>query len=200
MDLGFNSRVQLPDARYDVQTEDRGSEHPFIDTLVLSKGRVVYHRSASYQDLLDTGAPDPLALRERVERQHAETLEALRNGTLAMEAAVPGKEGAIEVRLENPQTWLAAGRASIEVQVRSCSSGQPVEAAEVEVSIEGAAEGPSKVSARTDVEGRASLRFSLPQLTPSTDAALLIQAHASGAHDQLRYHLKAKPQNPKPGH
>jgi len=200
MDLGFNSRVQLPDARYDVQTEDRGSEHPFIDTLVLSKGRVVYHRSASYQDLVDAGTPDPAALRARVERQHAETLEALRNGTLAMEPATPANVGAIDVRLENPQSWLAAGKVSIEVQVRSSSSGQPVEAAEVEVSIEGAAEGPSKFSARTDAEGHASFHFPLPHLTPSTDAALVIQARASGAQNQLRYHLRAKPRNPKPEH
>jgi hypothetical protein len=200
MDLGFNSRVQLPDARYDVQTEDRGSEHPFIDTLVLSKGRVVYRRSASYQDLLDSGMPDPTSLRARVERQHAETLEALRNGTLAIETAMPANAGAIEVRLENPESWLAAGKASIEVLVRSSSSGQPVEAAEVEVSIEGAEEGPSKFSARTDAAGHASFHFPLPQLTPSADAALLIQARTSGAQNQLRYHLKAKPVNPKPEH
>ncbi len=56
MKFGFNSKTQVGPDLYDVQTEDRGVSHPFIDTLVLIKGRVVYRHSTSYEDLAASGA------------------------------------------------------------------------------------------------------------------------------------------------
>ena len=84
MSLGFNSKVQVGERFCDVQTEDRGLRHPFIDTLVLCQGQVLHRRSTSYSDLLASGAPDQEALRLRVERQHQEVLKALRDGALKL--------------------------------------------------------------------------------------------------------------------
>src|SRR5438309_5438032 len=106
MKYGFNSKVQIGSETYDVQTEDRGATHPFIDTLVLIQGRVVYRHSTSYEDLAASGALDQAILRARVEKQHREILEALRAG-----GSLPGKSGAAEERgprPQAPQRWLLA--------------------------------------------------------------------------------------------
>src|ERR1700732_4390095 len=76
MKFGFNSKTQVGPDLYDVQTEDRGVSHPFIDTLVLIRGRVVYRHSTSYEDLAANGALDQAILRARVEKQHREIVEA----------------------------------------------------------------------------------------------------------------------------
>jgi len=43
--LGFNSNRRVGDAVYQIQTEDRGPDHPFIDTIVCVQGRVLHRRS-----------------------------------------------------------------------------------------------------------------------------------------------------------
>src|ERR1700674_5349421 len=118
MKLGFNSNFRLRDTIYHVQTEDRGSEHPYIDTVVLSQGQVLHRRSTSYQDLLAGGAADPATLRARVEQQHQDILDGLQAGSLALQSPAPGQSGAIEVKVHNVQ-WLAAGRALLELEVCS---------------------------------------------------------------------------------
>src|SRR4029077_19550485 len=105
MKFGFNSRAQVGPDLYDVQTEDRGAAHPFIDTLVLIRGRVVYRHSTSYEDLAAAGAMDQAILRARVEKQHREIIEALRAGALSLEKAPSKKEG-IAVKLLNSGSWL----------------------------------------------------------------------------------------------
>lgn len=100
MKFGFNSRVQIGSDFYDVQTEDRGAAHPFIDTLVLIRGRVAYRHSTSYEDLAATGALDQAILRARVEKQHREILDALRAGALSLEKAAPAKQPGSPTRAE----------------------------------------------------------------------------------------------------
>src|ERR1700751_5695483 len=106
MKFGFNSKTQVGPEIYDVQTEDRGVSHPFIDTLVLSKGRVVYRHSTSYEDLAASGALDQAILRARVEKQHREILEALRAGAISPDKTAPPKKESLAVKLLNAGSWL----------------------------------------------------------------------------------------------
>jgi len=190
MSHGFNSNLQCGDAVYHVQTEARDVPHPVIDTVVLSHGRVLHRRSTSYEDLLAQGVADASVLRVRVEHQHRDVLEALQSGFLPLEA-LPHDVG-IEVKLRNADSWLAAGQASLEVEVCSRSNGPPVADAEVAVSVEGAAGAPAIWIAQTDVNGRARVRFSMPPLADPAAAALVIRARTQKGQDQLRYRLKAK--------
>src|SRR4029077_9667120 len=112
MKFGFNSQAHVGADVYDVQTEDRGAAHPFIDTLVLMRGRVVYRHSTSYEDLAASGALDQAILRARVEKQHREILEALLGGGLSPEKATAGKQEGIAVKLLNAGSWLESGRVS----------------------------------------------------------------------------------------
>lgn len=196
MPLGFNSNVQLSRARYHVQTEDRGKEHPFIDTVVLLQGRVLHRRSTSYEDLLAGGAADPAALRARVEQQHREILQALRSGSLPLNEP-PAADGAIEVRLRNPASWLVAGKASLDIEVCARGDARPIAGAEVRVRIEGMTGKPLRLTAQTDRQGRARVQFPLPQAAKPTSAVLVIQVHTERGGRQLRFRLRPR-QDPAP--
>lgn len=191
MNLGFNSKVQLGRDFYDVQTEDRSASH-LIDTVVLNRGRVVYRHSTSYEDLAATGVTDQAILRARVEKQHRDILEALREGVLSLEKLAPPKDGEIAVKLLNARSWLDAGRVWLDIAVLSKDAGQPVTDAQVEAFIEDGAGAPEIHFGRTDAEGRASLQFPFPALAEPALAALVIRARAAEAAGELRYQLKAK--------
>jgi hypothetical protein len=192
MSIGYNSKVQVADGLYDVQTEERGAAHPFIDTVVLLSGQVLHKRSVDYSDLLVAGAADPETLRDRVERQHLDVLAALRSGTLSLQPIVsPGN--AIQVKLLNSATWLANGKVALEIQVRTRSDGHAVAGADVDAEIEGASGGRVRYGGKSDAEGRVRLEFAFPQLLNATAAALVISAHAGRVQDRLRYSLKPAP-------
>ena len=191
MKFGFNSKAQVGPDVYDVQTEDRGASHPFIDTLVLVRGRVVYRHSTSYEDLAASGALDQAILRARVEKQHREILEALRAGALSLEKAEPTKQEGIAVKLLNAGSWLASGRVSLDIEVSSKGDGEPVTGAKVEAFIEGA-DAPKSFFAQTDAAGRTSLQFPFPNLSEPSLGALVIRAQVSEGRGELRYQLKPK--------
>ena len=191
MNLGFNSKAQLGPDSYDVQTEDHSASH-LIDTVVLNRGRVVYRHSTSYEDLAAAGLTDQAILRARVEKQHRDILEALREGVLSLEKPAPPKDGEIAVKLLNARSWLDAGRVWLDIAVLSKAAGQPVTDAEVEAFIEDGTAAAESHFGRTDAEGRASLQFPFPALAEPTLAALVIRARAAEATGELRYQLKAK--------
>ena len=197
MSLGFNSKLQRTDGLYDVQTEDRGSTHPFIDTVVLLSGQVLHKRSVSYSDLLVDGAADPDVLRDRVERQHLEVLDSLRAGSLALQQAA-SMGNAIQVKLLNSAAWLLNGKVTLDIQVRTRSGGHAVADADVDAVIEGAAGTPVRFEGKSDAEGRVRLEFKFPQLADAGAAALVISARAGRVQDHLRYNLKPTPTTQAP--
>jgi len=189
---GYNTNIRLGDALYHVQTEDRGAGHPFIDTIVYVQGRVLHRRSANYEELLGSAEPGETALRERIEQQHRGVIEELRAGTLKLDlAAAPA---GIEVRLLNPTSWFASGRATLQIEVRERGTQRPAADVQVEATLEATA-GPERFAACTDTEGRAELSFSLPPLGPKA-ATLVIRAAGPSGEDAIRYQVKPKPRAP----
>jgi hypothetical protein len=207
MNFGFNSKLQMGSDVYDVQTEDRGASH-LIDTLVLNRGKVVYRHSTSYEDLAGTSSAtagtsqmpeqliDQAILRARVEKQHREILEALRDGVLSVEKApAPKDDGGIAVKLLNSASWLEAGRVSLNIEVWSNSAGQPVTGARVEAFIESGRGTPETYFARTGADGRTFLQFPFPTLAERSVAALVIRAHVAEGLSELRYNLRPRRTN-----
>ncbi|HEX2715747.1 MAG TPA: hypothetical protein VHM88_26490, partial [Candidatus Acidoferrales bacterium] len=133
MTLGFNTDVRLEDTRYHVQTEDRGVAHPFIDTLVYAQGRVVYRRTSSYEDLLDSPGASEAIIERRVEEQHRRVIEELRAGTLPLSgsAAPSAARRGIQVELRNPASWLASGMATLLIEVRDRGTRRPTPDADI---------------------------------------------------------------------
>ncbi len=82
MGIGTHSAVQVEGQKFDVETEARGGERPVIDTTVYSKGRVIYRRVKSYDDLLGAMEPNVEALQQRVDSQHRDVVQDLKSGAL----------------------------------------------------------------------------------------------------------------------
>jgi len=207
--LGIQTSVPVGEHTFTVETETRAADQPLIDTTVYAQGRVMYRRVKSYQDLLGAtgGEAEVEALRERIGAQHRGVIDDLRSGALRFDlpvsqglAAMPATRGTIEfpagieVRLLNASSWLAAGRASLEIEVRGRATLLPAVGISVDVSFEGV-DPPMRLQAGTDPRGRVALTFPLPKLGPD-GGQLIIRAAGPAGQDELRYRLKPKARQP----
>jgi hypothetical protein len=202
MNFGFNSNVRVGNALYHVQTEDRGPSHPFLDTVVYVAGRVVHKRSTSYQDLTGgTAEGEVLAkqLHERLSQQHREVMAQLEAGMLQLNepAGAPVKVVAVasseelEVRLLNPKSWLEAGNATLEVELRNKVSETAIGGADVEAFLEAGKKRSAPIRTRADAKGHATLSFPLPSAV-AEGTALVIRATDGEHYAELRFRLKSK--------
>jgi hypothetical protein len=205
--FGHNSNVKIGETVYHVQTEDRGTSHAVIDTMVYHSGRVLHRRANSYADLLPLDPAREEKLKQRVSEQHQAILEELRSGTLklaqhAMPAApvklsVDGARDSLSLELLNAKTWLAGKRATLQVLVSQKEGGAAASGAGVTARIEGAAE-PAQYSTATGLDGKAQLAFDMPRLA-GAECALVIEANKGKAQARLHFQLRAKPKVPAGG-
>lgn len=211
--FGHNSNVKIGATVYHVQTEDRGTSHAVIDTMVYQSGRVLHRRANSYADLLPLDAAREAKLKERVDAQHHAVLEELRSGKLHLasstlpalpkaSAAASAKSAAgpalsLAVELLNAKTWLSGRRATLQVFVSQKESRAAVSGAAVTARIEGGSE-PAQHSTATGLDGKAQLAFDMPRLT-AADCALVIEAGTGKAQARLHFQLRAKPKVPAGG-
>lgn len=201
MSSGFNTDVQVGDQVFHVQTEDRGPAKQLIDTAVYQNGRVLHRRSYDYSQHSQSPEFNPEALAERVELQHRTVIEDLRSGVLSAEIAAATEQYAraagIQVQLLNPQSWLAGGTVSLEVEVARRSDRRPEPGAKVEAVIEGALQ-ETRHRATADESGRTKIEFPLPPLGKG-DLSLLILASAETGRDEIRFSMRSRPKAPVSG-
>jgi len=199
MSSGFNTDVRIDDRVFHVQTEDRGPNHPVIDTVIYQSGRILHRRSSTYEHFLGTAEFTPESLRERVEEQHRQVIEDLRAGVLAEPIAAAlaagARESGIQVQLLNPTSWLAGGNVQLDVEILRRADRQPLAGAQVEAAIEGAAES-TRHAGTSDDNGRVSIGFPLPPLGKG-DLALVIQAQADLGKDEIRFAMRSRPKQPQ---
>ena len=194
MSSGFNTDVSRGERVFHVQTEDRGPQHPSIDTVVYRNGHILHRHSSDYSEF--TGKADFSAdgLKERVEAQHRSVIEALRTGVLDAEIAAAEEQAVraagIEVQLLNPGSWLAAGRVSLEIGIIRRADKEPVSDAHIEASIAGALDGQSH-RATSDAQGRATIQFDLPPLGKG-DLVLVIEAQSDALKDEVRFSMRSR--------
>jgi len=197
MSSGFNTDVRVDGHVFHVQTEDRGPTHPVIDTVVYQNGRILHRKSSSYEHFLGSVEFSAEELRERVEEQHRQMIEDLRDGALASEIAAAmelttprASASAIQVQLLNPSSWLAGGNVQLEVEILRRADKQPLAGAQVEAAIEGAAQA-TRHAGTSDDQGRVKIGFPLPPLGKG-DLALVIHAQADGGKDEIRFAMRSR--------
>jgi len=199
MSSGFNTDVRVGDQVFHVQTEDRGPNHPVIDTAIYLQGRVVHRHSTSYDHRTLSFELGGAALRKRVEEQHRNIIEGLRAGKLdaAIAAATTqtSPSGAIQIELRNSKSWLSGGKVLLDIEVVCRSDRQPQSGVQVEAFIEGALRDGHTTSS-TDERGRVRIEFPLPPLGRG-ELALVIRASKDADQDELRFSMRS-PQTPPP--
>jgi hypothetical protein len=201
MSSGFNTDVTRAERVFHVQTEDRGPQHPTIDTVVYQNGRILYRHSYNYSALAASDDFSAEMLRERVENQHREIIESLREGELdasiaAAEARALQTAG-IQVQLLNSTSWLAAGRVSLEVGVVRKADSLPIAGARIEACIDGALSS-GRHWGESDDRGRAKIEFDLPPLGKG-DLALVIEAQSDSLKDAIRFSMRSRTKAPQTG-
>ncbi len=194
MSSGFNTDVSRGERVFHVQTEDRGPQHPSIDTVVYRNGHILHRHSSDYSEFAATPDFSADRLKQRVEAQHRSVIEALRGGTLDAQIAAAEEQAVrsagIQVRLLNPGAWLVGGKVSLEVGIIRRADKDPVSGAKIEASIAGALNDvPHR--ATSDHNGRATIQFDLPPLGKG-ELALVIEAETDASRDALRFSMRSR--------
>ncbi|MGH9679042.1 MAG: hypothetical protein ACRD4Y_03760, partial [Candidatus Acidiferrales bacterium] len=144
-------------------------------------------------------------LHERLAQQHRNVIAQLEAGTLPLrgkeksqtessEEKEESGEG-IDVGLQNPKTWLTAGAATLEVELRGRNSTRGIPGAEVEAMLEHGKERIHCSVVQADARGRATLQFPMPAAA-ADGASLVIRAKLDSLYGELRFRLKMKHAGP----
>lgn len=194
MSSGFNTDVTLGERVFHVQTEDRGPQHPRIDTVVYRNGHILHRHSSDYAEFAQAADFSAEALKQRVEDQHRDVIEALRAGALDNEI-VAAEEHAmhaagIQVQLLNPTAWLASGKASLDIGITWKADKEPVSGAAIAAWIAGALT-ETVYRSVTDESGKGKIEFDLPPLGKG-DLALVIEAQSDSVKDEVRFAMRSR--------
>jgi hypothetical protein len=81
MITGFNTDVPHEGRVYHVQTEDRGKEHPFLESLIYIGGTIVAKKQTPYSEQLNNGATEEL-IAGLLKRQHQVIIAAIKAGRI----------------------------------------------------------------------------------------------------------------------
>jgi hypothetical protein len=83
MEKGFNSDVSWLGTQYHVQTEDWGTQNPYLVSRVFQNGAVVKSIKTSYQEVLPaTSFIESKTIRLAMKIQHQQILDLLLSGQL----------------------------------------------------------------------------------------------------------------------
>ena len=199
MVTGFNTDVEHEGRIYHVQTEDKGTGNPTIESLVYRGGEILAAVRSSYADLKSKGF-DEAEIARRIEGQHNQVLADVRAGKFEVRKARVFGEGIItprsfdEVVLEflrgaqgddplvvsvvEPQGLTDGGVVPIVIEVRRARSGEGVEGADLRVRLLSTA-GKARLlgQGRTGPEGQARIEVAIPEIGRGP-AARLVQAQA----------------------
>jgi hypothetical protein len=89
MITGYNTDVRHEEIVYHVQTEDKGADNPFIESLVYVGGQVLATKRASYATLL-VERKDDKEIIALMDHQHRTMIAAIRHGKFAEKVAALG--------------------------------------------------------------------------------------------------------------
>ncbi|HEV8630493.1 MAG TPA: hypothetical protein VGV61_09270 [Thermoanaerobaculia bacterium] len=81
MRTGYNTDVRYRERVFHVQTEDKGLNNPFIESVVYFGGQVLAAKRVGYSDLLQEGKAGD-AISTRMDHQHRMMIAAIRTGKL----------------------------------------------------------------------------------------------------------------------
>ncbi len=82
MITGFNTDIKHRGVTYHVQTEDKGSANPLIETLIYKGGEILGTKRKPYADLVK-GADDEAAITHLMEEQHKAVIQDVKRGIYA---------------------------------------------------------------------------------------------------------------------
>ena len=79
MITGYNTDVKHNNRVFHIQTEDKGEQSPYIESLVYVGGQILATRKTSYAEVIKNGRDDK-AIQELMEQQHRTMIAAIQRG------------------------------------------------------------------------------------------------------------------------
>jgi len=109
---GFNTDIKHNDKVYHIQTEDKGLQNPYIESLVYVGGEILASKKTSYGEQVKTGV-DEKWIGSLMEQQHRTMIAAIKRGRFDGPAD-PTKAGAPRptVQVPNPSGTAAPATAT----------------------------------------------------------------------------------------
>ncbi len=80
MITGFNTDIRHNDKVYHIQTEDKGLQNPYIESLVYVGGEILASKKTSYAEQLKDGGADEKWIGGLMEQQHRTMIAAIKRG------------------------------------------------------------------------------------------------------------------------
>ncbi len=165
MITGFNNDIKHRGTVFHIQTEDKGEESAWIESLIYVGGRILARKRATYKQLLEEGG-SKRAIAKLMERQHRLMIQQIRDGRFDAETADgerPAAASEPEVSREEIATARMKQQADVFFGVDEETVEEAVESAEAEVE-------PEPVEQETPVEATLDEPL-LPTPTPSEAGA-----------------------------
>lgn len=82
MITGFNTDIKHHDKVYHIQTEDKGLQNPYIESLVYVGGEILASKKTSYADQIAQSGFDEKSISALMEQQHKTMIAAIKRGRL----------------------------------------------------------------------------------------------------------------------
>ncbi len=216
MITGFNTDVEHEGRIYHIQTEDKGSGNPVIESLVYLGGEILASRRASYADLAARGAT-AAELSERLEAQHRRMVLDVRQGRHDPEGIKAFGEGVIsergfeqvvldylardlatenlQVTLEEPSRFEAGQRTRVALRAKGELTSLPVAGVRLELRLLTPVEKP-RILLEGSSDGAGVFRgaIDLPPIDAGS-AALVLRARLGDEVVELKWMIEesAKP-------
>ena len=80
MITGFNTDIRHSDKVYHIQTEDKGLQNPYIESLVYVGGEILASKKTSYAEQVKGGGADEKWIAALMEQQHRTMIAAIKRG------------------------------------------------------------------------------------------------------------------------
>lgn len=209
---GFNTDVDYAGRTYHVQTEDRGRNHPLIESLVYCGGEIVASRRNPYSELLDSGKYSEAEVLRLMEEQHRRLIREIHNGKFDTEGLKPFGHNIvtnrsldevvvaflaesfqleqIQLKMTGPKVLREGASPTLKLEVVERKSERPICGARVVVKLIALGSQPQELfAASTDELGRVEATFEIPRLS-AAGSEILCQAAASGRTAEIKRLVK----------
>lgn len=223
MITGHNTDITYNGIVYHVQTEDKGSSNPIIETLVYKGGEILDARRTSYLHLLKDGYDEEKII-TMIEDQHRSMITEIKDGKYEQGAVKsdPLVEGIIDkkksldqvildylasaeekerlvLQLQGAQELIEGSPCALNVLTKNSNHGQPLKGVKIIVKIISTVKKPITVyEGKTDRNGLMIVEFVVPEF-PEGNAALIIQAFSDIGSDEIKQIIKKRKNVVVPG-
>jgi hypothetical protein len=99
---GFNTDIKHGEKVYHIQTEDKGLQNPYIESLVYVGGEILASKKTSYAEQLKTGGADEKWIGGLMEQQHRTMIAAIKRGRFDTPADATASAATITGQMQKP--------------------------------------------------------------------------------------------------